>query len=409
MKEAVTTPGVATPDRDAPPRATARRGLPRLLPIADSYLMWRVAGAALHGLMWFAGLFLLFAIATGAKKIAQDHVPFMVGVEGILLQMPRIVLFTIPASLLYGTVQTFVDMSSKGEVTALLAGGMSLPRMLRMPLAFALVSAIFAFWLQESIVPTAEFKKGQLLAKAIQNAGVQEGFFIVDKRSDGSIERIMQAASFDPKNRVLIKPVIQMLRPDFTVETEIKADRAIWDTNKKVWHFYKAEAKVNTNDTGPDKAYSVPMSYNEVEVNYGPNPEEMKNSVRSLTDNLQEGNFEMVSWKDLKAYRSVLKRLPNPDDKRINAATYGIHDKFATPLVCLAMVLIGAPLGIRPQRTAAAGLALGMSLVVLILYYLVWTICTQVGKGGAGTPLIVAYLPFVLTAGIGAVLVKQKS
>lgn len=409
MKDAVTATAVATSNRDASPRVTARRGLPRLLPIADSYVMWRVAGAALHGLMWFAGLFLLFAIATGAKKIAQDHVPFMVGVEGILLQLPRIVLFTIPASLLYGTVQTFVDMSSKGEVTALLAGGMSLPRMLRMPLVFALVAAIFAFWLQESVVPQAEFRKGELLAKAIQNVGVQEGFIIIDKRDNGSVERIVQAQSFDPKNRVLIKPVIQMFGQDNTIEMQTKAEKAVWDLKENVWIFYNGQTQVNTGKTGPEETYSIPTQFTEFRVAYGPNPTVMKGQARTLSDNLQENNFEMVSWKDLASYRDILRHLPNSDEKRINATTYGIHDKFATPLVCLAMVLIGAPLGIRPQRSAAAGLALGLSLVVLILYYLVWTICTQVGKAGAGTPLIAAYLPFFVTTCIGAVLVKQKS
>ena len=89
--------------------------------------------------------------------------------------------------------------------------------------------------------------------------------------------------------------------------------------------------------------------------------------------------------------------------------TFGIHDKFATPLVCLAMMLIGAPLGIRPQRTASAGLAMGLSLGVLILYYLVWTLAMQWGKAGGEGPLVAAYLSFALTAGVGLVMVARKS
>jgi lipopolysaccharide export system permease protein len=55
----------------------------------------------------------------------------------------------------------------------------------------------------------------------------------------------------------------------------------------------------------------------------------------------------------------------------ISGATFGIHDKIATPLLCLALILVGAPLGLRPQR-ASAGFAPGMSLLIIMMYYFVW-------------------------------------
>jgi lipopolysaccharide export system permease protein len=93
---------------------------------------------------------------------------------------------------------------------------------------------------------------------------------------------------------------------------------------------------------------------------------------------------------------------------RIASLTYGIHDKIATPLVCLAVVLIGAPLGVRRQRTAG-GFAMGLSLAALLCYYVVWTWAAQLGKGGYGSPYLLAYLPLVLTLSIGVVLMKLKS
>lgn len=405
-------PAVAAQPKPATRTRAPRRFFPRIMPLADEYLASKVAGAAWQGLMWFAGLFVLFAIATSAKKIAQDHVPFMVAVQGILLQMPRIVLFTIPAALLYGTVQTFVDMSSKGEITALMAGGISLPRMLRAPLIFAALCAVFAFYLQEVLVPGAELSKNQLLTDAVQQLGVQEGFSIIEKYNDGSIKRLVQAKSFDPKSRILVEPSVLLLRPDGSIQLHLKAQRAVWDQANGTWTFFNGQSREETGDL--NKTYSVPTSFSEMQLNIGA-PKKLGSEARGAAEQIGAHNYEMVSVKDLFRHRRSLLRAAAAEgstgslSKEVNSLTYGIHDKFATPLVCLAMVLIGAPLGIRPQRTAAAGLAMGLSLAVLILYYLVWTICQQTGKGGAPLPLLFAYLPFFITTGIGLGLVKQKT
>ena len=112
------------------------------MPLADGYVVGQIASATLRSIGWFAGLFLAFAMIQAAKNVATADLPVAIAVQSLLLQLPRIVLFTIPASLLYGTVATFSEMSSRGEVTALMCGGMSLPRMLRWPVIFAVALTI---------------------------------------------------------------------------------------------------------------------------------------------------------------------------------------------------------------------------------------------------------------------------
>ena len=106
--------------------------------------------------------------------------------------------------------------------------------------------------------------------------------------------------------------------------------------------------------------------------------------------------------------KNVNGELRRAIEREIRRETYGIHDKFATPLVVLAMLLIGAPLGVRPQRTASAGLAMGISLMVILGYYLTWTFCTQWGKGGGNAPVLAAYLPVAALSVIGIVLLIRK-
>ena len=121
----------------------------------------------------------------------------------------------------------------------------------------------------------------------------------------------------------------------------------------------------------------------------------------------------MVSIYDLQIWRrglehGTIKAAAKDIPKFINSATFGIHDKIATPLICLAVILVGAPLGIRPQRSGG-GVSMGLSLVVLLLYYVVWTWASKVGKAGVMNPYFLAYLPFGLTFIIGLFLVAKKS
>lgn len=389
------------------------------LPIADAYLLRSVVESSLRGLGWFAGLFLAFAIVTSARKVAQDDLPFSLVVELIAMQAPRIILFTIPASLLFGAVSTFTEMSARGEITALMAGGMSLWRMLRAPLTFAAVMAAFAFYLQEVVVPGAELRKSSVMARAASKIGVQDGFKLVDLSKNGTVKRIVQADSFDPSQKLLVKPVIQLFREDNTVETEIKAQSARWDAATKSWVFENGSTVRNGSPDSATQTFSVPTSFTQLslQTDVAPTPDSLQASGKTAQEHIRSHNYEMVNWRDLETHRARLSaeysresgEIQRKTGKEIRAATFGIHDKFATPLVCLAMMLIGAPLGIRPQRSASAGLAMGLSLLVLILYYLVWTIASQWGKAGGAGPLVAAYLSFALTAGIGLVMVARKS
>ena len=412
--EKISAKSVAAPKVGAPSRKR-RRGP---IPLADLYILRQVVEETMRGLGWFAGLFIAFSVVASTRKLASDGVPLSLAFEVLALQTPRIILFTLPASLLFGTVQTFVEMSSRGEITALWAGGMSLKRMLRGPLVFALFLGIFAFWLQEVVVPGAELRKSALMATGITKIGKQTNFKIADLKPDGSYERILQAQSFDPLKRELINPVIQIFRADNTVKLQIKAKRAEWDLEAGHWTFFNGETTSQTPN-GPGGTFDVPTAFNElsVQAKMAPSLQKLKNSQKSFAQQLKDHNYEMVSIRDLMSYRAELeKQLPAQTgairavtQKEIRSATYGLHDKFATPLLCLAIVLIGAPLGIRPQRSASSGLGLGLSLMVLVAYYVVWTLAATFGKNGESFPLFWAYLASGVVGLIGAVLVWRKN
>ena len=390
------------------------------LKIADGYLLSAVFAGMLRGLMWFGGLLLVFSIMTAMRRVMQYSLSPLLMFQLVLYQLPRLIFFTLPAATLFGAVSAFTEMSSSGELTALGVGGMSLWRMLRAPLLFGVLLSVCAFVLQEHVVPWGESSYQQMIQTGISQVGKQRDFSIVDRDDSGQVQRIISAAEFDPASKTLIEPRIQLWNSNRQIATQIAAKTAKWDEAAGQWIFYDGtqyvfpNAKPNTPNQLPSP---VTMHFSQLVINTIPNPKAMNNKSITLQQNIEDANYEMVPLTVLWKYRAkqpqFLQAAKTPEatahiTNRINSLTYGIHDKIATPLMCFVVILLGAPLGVRPQRSGS-GFSIGLSLLVLLIYYLVWNAANNIGKQGASAPLFLAYLPIGLVLGIGLIMLKKKS
>jgi lipopolysaccharide export system permease protein len=69
----------------------------------------------------------------------------------------------------------------------------------------------------------------------------------------------------------------------------------------------------------------------------------------------------------------------------------GLYNKLAIPFASLVFALIGAPMGLRRPRSGNA-MGLGLSIVLIFAYYIVWNGAGVMGQGGAITPLVASWL-----------------
>ena len=392
-------------------RRTKRRGP---FKIADTYLFAQIAAATLRSLVWFAGLLIIAGALTAVRRFANGELSPVGMAQVLIYQLPRVFVFTLPMSTLFGTVSTFADLSNRGEITALGAGGWSLTRLLRAPLTWGALLAIVAFGVQEGLVPNAETRKAEILKEQGIEMVAKAGPVSIRIPARGPLQSVVQAERFDPHGDVLIKPSIQFyerLRPTILVE----ARKGFWDQDTGQWKFKTGSITQFPQESARGEAFNV-MKFDEIWRDDVPSPDKLSKSGKTLAEHLQNGDFEMVAIGDLHDWRTQLQQerrktvseFGATHDEMIRGATFGIHDKFATPLICLALILVGAPLGIRPQR-ASGGFSVGISLIVIMVYYVTWTWASQLGKVGKIPPLPAAYGPLVLTLIAGSFLVWKKS
>lgn len=389
---------------------------PRRWPIkiADAYLLRHVIEASLRGLLWFAGLLIMVTVITAVRKVVDQSLSWVGMLQLLATEMPRVFVFTLPMSVLYGTVQTFADLSAKGEATALQVGGMSLGRMMRAPLWWGLFAGLCVFVLQEKIVPVTQQNKQKIITESlIKTAPARENFRISDPPdSKSALKSIVQAKSLDFQTGVMVRPRIQLFNSDQRVYLEIAAQRGVWDIERGKWHLFGVETLMHSsNNKTPIQTGSGGELFFDL-----PSPDAMGRKTMTLEQHLDKGNFELASMSDLRDYRTKLQNelsAQTPEEqietrKLINSMTYGIHDKAATSFVCLFLVLVGAPLALRQQR-AGGGFSMGISLVVLLIYYVLWTWAQALGRTGSVNPILFGYAPALLTAAVGLVMFWKKN
>jgi hypothetical protein len=220
---------------------------------------------------------------------------------------------------------------------------------------------------------------------------------------------------------ILILATGQLSRPRFQfydangrVNLEIVAERGLWNMSENSWQLFNGESVVWPSN----RQYGANIISHFVEMSaQAPGPHTLKSQSLNLTlqQHLAHGDYEVVSLFKLWRYRrqlvNELHRRSQPvtpgQRQLVSSITFGIHDKIATPLLCLALVLAGAPLGVRPQR--ASGFSMGISLCVLLLYYAVWTWASTMGASGALNPVVMAYLALATVVLAGSVLLWRKT
>jgi lipopolysaccharide export system permease protein len=89
---------------------------------------------------------------------------------------------------------------------------------------------------------------------------------------------------------------------------------------------------------------------------------------------------------------NMAERGPNADPGRAIAMQIEIAGRWSVPWGVVGCALVGIVLGIRPQRTSR-GVALGISLVVILIYYLVMHTMSIVAEQGHISPVVCAWMP----------------
>jgi lipopolysaccharide export system permease protein len=330
------------------------------------------------------------------RLLVEEGLPLAIALKLYFLQAPRVIVLTFPMSMLMATLQAYNRLSGESEVTALRSCGVSTYRLVMPAFCLSLVVAACTFAFSEIVVPQAN-----LQARAVMQAALEEGpstfkdkdilykeFEDVEvKQSDGStdeeekLSRLFFAHRFDGTTMKGVI-VLDFSQPEFN--QIILAQSGIWQPQSKAWSFADGTSYI-VDEQG---TYRNVLTFQRQQVAMPRTP-------------LDIATLESSDAMTIAQLRERIRILSNSDGgTRLQSSRVELQRRYAIPFASVAFALVGAPLGLRKQRTSSA-LGLGLSILIVFGFYILSFIADALGQIGTLTPAVAAWLPNALTTAIG--------
>jgi len=367
----------------------------------DKYLLNELVPQFLVGLLAFG---VIFVSVTLLKQVMEYFVEYKISFETLilyfLLGLPQVMAFTMPMAMLLATLLTVGQMSSRGEITALRAGGYSFARIIGTLLFFSFLMVCLNFVLNEKLAPEANRLGAEILSNAAREVGrtissrdvfyskKKEGWFIYAERQEGPELFGVRAMLWDDEKGT---------------HTLYQAERAEWNlglepgsNDDKGWVFFDGSSITFSFDPNEEDSKRSRLSaFNRLQIN--------KLQIKPEKLSMAQRKLEELSFSELATVIDEMERdKENTTEERLRELKTKLYMKITVPFSSLIFVLIGAALAVTgPRATSSTALGWGISLLFVLAYYVLMTVAIRLGSGMTLDPLFWALTPNVVFLLIG--------
>lgn len=356
--------------------------------LLDKYILRQVIEMFLMGVCVFTSIiFASDTFITLIKQISLFGIPFKVALMMIILNLPSVVVMTIPMGVLLATVMTLNDLSLKSEITVMRACGIGLNRIAKPIFVFAIVMSIFSFFINESIVPVMTKQSKDLALWALGQKNIPDGkqnFVFKELNDNGFLKRLFYVGYCEDKTLHNITVL------DTSKEGTIQVLQAReGKTSPKGWNFEKGA--IYTVDR-EGKVLNTTL-FDDLNAQFGVD----------MSKELNKNVAKEMNFPNLVKYLATTKI----DVKQKRELVIELFDKIALPVTTVVLVLIGVPLAITPPRVRYNRGFL-FSILIIFIYYLIRALSISFGESGKLEPFLAAWMPNIVLTIWGVILYYKK-
>ncbi|MDR7483582.1 MAG: LptF/LptG family permease [Armatimonadota bacterium] len=349
---------------------------------ADRYILRELAPPFVLGLGAFLVLLVGDILYTLAEYIVSGRMPPAVVGRLLLYKLPAMVVLAFPIATLFAALLGLGRLVRDRELEALRLLGVSAARVFVPVLAFGLGVGAVTFAINEAVAPWANQRASLLLRRALVGEAlprVREQIFLrapggrvlFIRRVDQTAGRLEDVMVFEPAGA--LPRLITAEEAGWTGEGFTLRRGVVRELDARGFTRYEAAFEMLTLPLGlPADALAVEQR----------TPEEM--TLRELRRQI---------------------RLFGADLSPRVAIEY--HRKMAVPAASLIFALVGAPLAVLATR-GGRFVGVGLSVVLLFVYYAVMSTARALGAAGALPPVLAAWAPNLLFCACGAALIAGE-
>lgn len=366
------------------------------------YVFSELLGPTLLGLSVYVMVFLTNALFELAELAIKKDLPAGAIVRLLLFYLPRVLVMTVPMSILLGVLVGIGRLSTDSEVIAFRASGVSYWKLLSPVLALGALGWAFCSYLMLDLEPRANLKRQSVTNQMMYSADLRRE--IKPRVFFEEIPGMLLYASEvhrggDFLERVFIYQSEEGGRELLTLARRAQID---YDRSDGVARFFLEDG--TTHSTTPADAQSYQVSRFERQmIRKGPDESfRIRSSLlnRPLTKNFGQQNLEELAASVLKAGAISHEETRN---KVIGHILAVMHERFALPVACLVFALLGLPLGIMNRRGGRAS-GFSLSIGIAILYWILLSTGSNLVRQGRLSPYVGLWLGNALLGMVGIVL-----
>ena len=376
------------------------------IPIIDRWLF----GQLVPPLIFAVSAFTVVSLSVGVmfdliRKIVEFGLPITLAIQVMFLKLPGFLVLSFPMSVLLSTLLAYGKMSSNSEILAARSLGVKTSRLVIPAIILALFITGLTFYFNNSLVPlTTKYSETLLRDGLGKSVSIERGHDIFFKGygsyTDPNTNKSTEKNTF--LNQIFFSRIVEdnvmknVTLIDFSVvgyKQILSADQGIFDKDKSAWIF--TDGKLITLD---ESGKTTTIGFTKYLYPLGDGPLR----VSEIPDDANKMTL-MQALKAKKLYEET------GDGRGARKMSVRIQEKFTLPCACLVFGLIGSSLGSKQNLRTSKSQGFGLSVILILFYYILSFLSSSLGVKGILSPFIAAWLPVLISFSGGLYLLKKAS
>ena len=378
----------------------------RIVPLIDKWLIAQLVPPLIFSISAFTVVSLSIGVMFDLiRKIVEFGFPFSLALKILILKLPGFLVISFPMSVLLSTLLTYGKLSSNSELLALRSLGIKTSRFIVPALIVSIIMTGLTFFFNNSLVPysnkLAEISMRDGLGKSTIIESGNDVFFpgygsLIDPKTNKPSERNTYLTQIFFSRVVENKIMKNVTLLDFSRignKQVLSAESASFDKENLRWIFKNGKIIYFSSDAQTSiinfKNYFYPLGDGPLKVS------EIQKDANDMTV------AEAIAAKNI--YEN------SGNIKEARKMKVRIQEKFTLPCACLVFGLIGSSLGSKSNLRSSRSQGFGLSVILILIYYIMSFLFSSLGVKGLLTPIFAAWLPVFISFGGGIYLLRRSS
>ena len=377
------------------------------IPLIDRWLL----GQLIPPMIFAISAFTVISLSVGVmfdliRKIVEYGLPLVQALQALIYSLPSFLVLSFPMAVLLSTLLSYGKLSSNSELLALRSLGITTSRTIAPAIAVAVFMTGLTFYFNDNLVPTSNQLAESTLRSGIGstfNKGKSKNNIIFTRKGsriapntnrptkvNTYLTHVFYASRFENN---IMKEVTVLDFSRENIKQILTANSAFFDKDNSSWIFSDGSI-ISTDSLGQ----TTNIKFKEYMYPFVEGPLDLAKVPKDARD---------MSLKEAFEAEKIYKKIGNI--KEIRKIQVRIQEKFTLPCACLVFGLIGSILGSKSNLRSSKSQGFGLSVILILAYYVMSFICSSFGVKGLLPPIIAAWFPVVISLGAGFYFLRKSS